>query len=79
MNHLQACPYCPKYSEKFLAAGCTVYNDLSWVNERGGCPMFPLRDLPEAVKGRVGQQKQKHSDRPYSGKNDRRGKFRSVS
>jgi hypothetical protein len=41
--------------------------------------MFPERDLPEAMKKRVGQQKQKHYDRPYSGKNDRRGKFRGVT
>jgi hypothetical protein len=40
--------------------------------------MFPERDLPETHK-RVGQQKQKHYDRPYASKNDRRGKFRRVA
>jgi hypothetical protein len=43
--------------------------------------MFPERDLPETMKKRVGQQKQKHSDRSYSSKNDRSGrnKFRGVA
>jgi len=42
--------------------------------------MFPLRDLPEGMKKRVGQQKQRHSDRNYASKNDRSGrtKFRRI-
>jgi hypothetical protein len=75
MNHLEACGHCPKYSEALLAGGCTAYDDTSWVNRRGGCGSFPERDLPESHK-RVGQQKQKHSDRSYSSKNDSRTKFK---
>ncbi len=79
MDHLQACGHCSKYlTYKVMEGVCSTYMDTSWVNRRGGCPMFPLRDLPEAIKKRVGQQKQKHQDRAYSGKNDRRGKFRRV-
>jgi hypothetical protein len=73
-NHVQACWYCPKHFEV-----CSIYSDVSWVNRRGGCPSFPLRDLPENYKAhirRVGQQKQRHSDRAYSSKNDRRTKFK---
>jgi hypothetical protein len=61
------------------ARGCRIHVDTSWVNRRGGCGSFPERDLPETFKKRVGQQKQKHSDRSYSSKNDRRGKFRRVA
>ncbi len=85
MDHLEACGHCPKYGDIVVRVfvdtvhkGCTAYTDTSWVNRRGGCPMFPLRDIPETMKKRVGQQKQKHQDRSYSGKNDRRGKFRRV-
>jgi hypothetical protein len=79
MNHLQACGHCLKFNERYQR--CGVYVDLSWVNRRGGCPSFPLRDLPENYKAhirRVGQQKQKHSDRSYSSKNDGRRKFKAV-
>jgi hypothetical protein len=78
MNHLEACGHCPK--ETWYGT-CVTYPDRSWVNRRGGCGMFPERDLPEAMKKRVGQQKQKHSDRSYSSKNDRSGrtKFRGVT
>ena len=88
MNHLQACPECPKYSEDFLAGGCTIYDDVSWVNRRGGCGMFPSRELLPGMsyldgkitrKGRSGQQKQKHEDRKYHSKNDRKTKFRRVT
>jgi hypothetical protein len=75
MDHLQACPYCPKYNEPYKM--CTVFRQTAWVNLRGGCGMFPLRDLPEPMrKKRVGQQKQKHQDKSYHSKNDTRTKFR---
>lgn len=74
LDHLQACTHCPKdgggYSE------CTIYTDTSWVNRIGGCAMLPERDMPIS-HGRVGQQKQKHQDRSYTSKNDRKSKFRS--
>jgi len=74
IDHLQACGHCPKYDgEK-----CLVYYRLDWVNRRGGCPMFPHRDLPEGRRKRMGQQKQKHQDRAYGSKNDGRRKFKSV-
>jgi hypothetical protein len=81
MDHLEACGHCPKYLERVDDGTfkCTVYDDTEWVNRLGGCPSFPLRDLPETLGGmqrRVGQQKQKHSDRSYSSKNDGRRKFR---
>ena len=68
MDHLQACPYCPRYGEEIH--GCMIYSNenLDWVNRRGGCPGFPFRDLPQGMtyadgkimaRGRVGQQKQK--------------------
>ena len=72
MNHLQACPHCKDFSD----TGCTVYPDTSWVNRRGGCPNFPLRDLPETMKKRVGQQKQKFEDRKYHSKNDGKRKYK---
>lgn len=83
MDHEQACPYCPKYSEQ---GGCELYTDTSWVNRHGGCGLFPYRELPARSglsyldgkimgKGRVGQQKQAHKDRSYHSKNDRRGKY----
>ncbi len=44
-----------------------------------GCPMgsqWHVEELtPQAARKRAGQQKQKHSDRSYASKNDRRGKF----
>jgi hypothetical protein len=73
MDHLQACGHCPDHDP---LGGCNKYLNTSWINRRGGCPAFPLRDLPEAMIKRVGQQKQKHSDRAYSSKNDRRTKFK---
>jgi hypothetical protein len=81
MNHLQACGHCPKYLRfpAYGEPGCSAYADTTFVNRLGGCPLFPERDLPEAMIKRAGQQKQRHSDRNYSSKNDRRGKFRSVS
>jgi hypothetical protein len=82
MNHLQACGHCPKYEHgdgtQKSHTGCEVYADVAWVNRIGGCGMFPERDMPESHK-RVGQQKQKHSDRSYHSKNDSRGKFRRVA
>ncbi len=89
MDHLQACPHCP-YNDPTLAvwetnySGCTIYDNISWVNRIGGCPSFPYRDLPYGYQyydgviygpGRVGQQKQAHNDRSYSSKNDSRRKF----
>jgi hypothetical protein len=52
-------------------------NDLSWVERRGGCPFNQPRrpETAQERKFRVGQQKQKFSDRGYSSKNDRKGKF----
>ncbi len=76
LDHLQACPYCPKYNGA-LRPPCSIHSDTTWVNRRGGCGMFPHRDLPEGMKRRVGQQKQKHQDRSYTSKNDRKAKFRS--
>jgi hypothetical protein len=75
MDHLAACGHCPK--ETWYGT-CLLYLDRSWVNRIGGCGMFPERDMPESHK-RVGQQKQKHYDRPYHSKNDSRGKFRRVA
>ena len=77
MDHLEACGHCPKYQAwgHRGIVSCTVYTDVSWVNRRGGCGMFPHRDLPEAMRKRVGQQKQKHSDRSYGSKNNNRMKF----
>jgi hypothetical protein len=40
--------------------------------------MFPYRDLPEGMKKRVGQQKQRHSDRSYASKNSGRMKYNRV-
>jgi hypothetical protein len=81
LNHLEACYLCPKYVTLRMGArvsmtGCSAYGDTSWVNRRGGCGMFPERDMPPAF-ARMGQQKQKHKDRKYEGKNDRRGKYRA--
>jgi hypothetical protein len=79
MDHLQACGHCPYIIPDFVESvntACTVYTDLSWVNRRGGCPMFPERDLPEAMKKRVGQQKQKHNDKSYHSKNDGKRKYK---
>jgi hypothetical protein len=89
LDHLQACSYCPKSNpetRESRAVECTVYEVTTWVNRRGGCPMFPYRDLPPSLtyidgvihgRGRVGQQKQKHEDRKYKSKNDGRLKYRS--
>jgi hypothetical protein len=85
-DHLQACPHCDKFVQHGIAVGCSAYRDTSWVNRRGGCPHFPYRELPARSglsyidgkivgRGRVGQQKQAHQDRSYSGKNSRRGKY----
>jgi hypothetical protein len=80
LDHQQACPYCDKY----VAGGCTIYPFTEWINARGGCPHFPYRELPIGLtyvdgvihgKGRVGQQKQKHQDRAYASKWDRKGKY----
>jgi hypothetical protein len=81
LNHKAACSYCHKFARNDIDGeiGCTIYDDTTWVNRRGGCPNFPLRDLPEAMKKRVGQQKQKHSDPSYHSKNDRKSKFRSIN
>jgi hypothetical protein len=76
-NHLQACPYCPKY--RVGRDGCTVYADTSWVNRRGGCPEYPGRDLTGLHglhKVRAGQQKQKHEDKKYRSKNDGKRKYK---
>jgi hypothetical protein len=70
MNHLMACQYCPKDSEN----GCTMYDDVSWVNRIGGCAHLPERPMPLHM-GRVGQQKQKHQDRSYSSKHNRKSKY----
>jgi hypothetical protein len=75
MKHLEACGHCP--NETWYGT-CVKYFDRSWVNRRGGCGMFPLRDLPEGIKKRVGQQKQKHYDRSYSSKNSGRMKYNRV-
>jgi hypothetical protein len=40
--------------------------------------MFPERDLPEPMRKRVGQQKQKHNDKSYHSKNDGKRKFKFV-
>lgn len=66
-DHIQACEYCPKYNQE--TGECPVYSDLSWINRRGGCPMYPYRKLPTGMSynhkgeivgvGRIGQQKQK--------------------
>lgn len=72
LNHLEACPYCPKFSGR-----CTIYEDTSWVNRRGGCSMLPERDMPQSY-GRVGQQKQKHQDRSYTSKNEGKAKYRGY-
>jgi hypothetical protein len=80
LDHLIACTHCPKYLD--YGAGiwdCSVYTDLSWVNRRGGCPMFPERDMtgsPSLRKIRAGQQKQKHEDRKYHSKNDGKRKYK---
>lgn len=75
LNHLEACPYCPKYGNE----GCTIYANVAWVNRRGGCDMIPDRgESPLKVKKRAGQQKQKHSDRSYASKNDGKRKFTRV-
>jgi hypothetical protein len=71
LDHLQACQYCPRYTH----GRCSVYESTDWVNRQGGCGFFPERDMPPSF-GRVGQQKQKHQDRAYSGKNDGRRKYR---
>ena len=94
MNHLRACEYCPRYGEieevacdgeVYKIPGCTIYSNatLDWVNRIGGCPMFPLRDLPphygmeyldgKIVRGshRPGQQKQKKADRKYENRRSR--------
>ncbi len=85
LDHLQACPYCPKYNGA-LRPPCSIYNDISWVNRIGGCGMYPSVELPSGLsyydgkitrKGRSGQQKQAHRDRSYTSKNDRKAKFRS--
>jgi hypothetical protein len=81
LDHLMACTHCPKFSQFGIAIGCMVYKDVSWVNRRGGCPMFPERDMtgsPSLRKQRAGQQKQKHQDRTYKSKWERKGKYRSV-
>jgi hypothetical protein len=57
-------------------------NDISWIERRGGCP-FKWKAEVEEKKGfmtrrRVGQQKQKFSDRSYSSKNERKGKYRRT-
>ena len=72
MNHEQACGHCHKYIDD----QCSIYLDTSWVNRRGGCSMLPEREMPPNHK-RVGQQKQKHSDRSYGSKNSRRDKYGS--
>lgn len=75
MDHLQACPYCPKYIAYHHLGVCSVYADTSWVNRRGGCPLFPQRDMTGSnlqAKKRVGQQKQKFSDRSYNNSKSRR-------
>lgn len=75
LDHLQACPYCPKYNAA-LRPPCSIHNDISWVNRHGGCGMFPDRGESDLnVKKRAGQQKQKHQDRSYTSKNDGRPKF----
>jgi hypothetical protein len=88
LDHLQACPHCPNF-EVLTQKGmtfyeCRIYADTSWVNRIGGCPAFPYRELPTYLsyvdgriigRGRIGQQKQKHNDRKYASKNDRRRKF----
>jgi len=77
LDHLQACGYCPHIIPDFkesVNTACTKYTDLSWVNRRGGCPMFPERELPVG-RGRVGQQKQKHQDKSYHSKNDGKRKY----
>ncbi len=84
MNHIEACGHC---SKETWYGTCVLYFDRSWVNRRGGCGMFPYRELPTSMsyvdgkivgRGRQGQQKQAHKDRDYRGKNDRRGKFRRT-
>jgi len=81
MNHLEACGHCPK--ETWYGT-CVLFFDRSWVNRRGGCGMFPYRELPQGMsyidgkiagRGRIGQQKQAHSDRKYHSKNDGKRKF----
>jgi hypothetical protein len=82
MNHLQACGYCDKYVD----GGCSVFTEVDWVDRRGGCGMFPYREIPrsrgEYVSGRIvsgknrpGQQKQKKDDRKYHSKNDGKRKY----
>jgi hypothetical protein len=90
LNHLEACPYCPKYkqwtSRETEYKECSIYIDRTWVNRRGGCGMYPSVELPDGFtyfdgkivrKGRTGQQKQAHRDRSYTSKNDGRPKFMS--
>jgi len=77
MDHLQACPYCHKYDAQM--DHCTVFNYTGWVNRRGGCGLFPERDMtgsPSQRKQRAGQQKQKHQDRSYHSKNDGKRKYK---
>lgn len=70
LNHTQVCPYCDKYAHNWLAPGCSIYKDTSWVDRRGGCPYFPHRDTPHKKT-----KQPKYSDRKYDSKNDRKGKF----
>ena len=96
LNHTQACPYCDKFKVERQRRtqddghyyyinktyGCTIYEDTSWINRRGGCPMFPYRAVPksrgEYVDGviisgkRVGQQHQKRHDRKYENRKSKR-------
>lgn len=75
MDHLQACPHCPKFIQFGISVGCSMYKDVSWVNRRGGCPGYPFRSVPKLrgeyvdgvimKTGRVGQQHQKRHDRKY--------------
>jgi hypothetical protein len=80
MDHLRACPHCPKYKDP---GGCHIYGDITWVNRRGGCPGFPYREIPrsrgeyvngEIVSGsqRPGQQKQKVNDKTYNNAKSKR-------
>jgi hypothetical protein len=87
MNHIEACGECPK--ETWYGT-CPLYFDRSFLSRLGGCGHFPYRELPAQSglsyldgkilgRGRIGQQKQKHNDKSYHSKNDRRGKFRGVT
>ena len=71
--HLASCT-------KIVDGRCTVYRSVCrkhGFSQNIGCAFSPLEmgGTEQSAKVRAGQQKQKHSDRSYGSKNDRKTKF----